>query len=214
MIQWGKLHKGISWCLILAFVVSIVGCTTSKTDFNKKYREEWKKIITSQAWNDALDSNNALASLDDETYIVVSDVQILNMDYKTIMNTDATFNEKYNSLVSRSYFKIIIEAQKADDHLKEEYNRLNLEKKEATNKNNPDFKKKLTLVNKRYRAHKEMLEGLKGWNIFSENRTGDLEFFKKENVNTVYKKYKGGETDETIIGFLVYQLADLYHFEN
>lgn len=212
MIQWGKLHKGISGFLILAFAVSIGGCATSKTDFNKKYREEWKRIIKSQAWNDALDLSNTLASLDaEEVYLGTSSgILIANMDYKT----DAAFNEKFNSLVSRSYFKIITEAQKADDRLKEEYDRLNIEKKEAVNKNDPDFKKKLTLVNKRYRAHREMLEGLKGWNIFSENRTGDLEFFKNENVNTVYKKYKGGETDEAIIGFLVYQLADLYHFEN
>lgn len=215
MINWEKSYRKINCFLILVLVVLISGCTSLKTNFNKKYREEWKKIIKSQAWNDALEYSNELASLDAEnSFIKPSELLVVNVDYESIIAADARFNEKYNSLVSRAYFKIITEAQKADSRLKEAYVRLNTEKKESVNKNNPDYKERLALASKRYNAHRKMLEGLKGWNIFSENRTGDLEFFKKENINTVYKKHIAGDADDAIIGFLVYQLADLYHFEN
>ncbi|MGI9553064.1 MAG: hypothetical protein ACR2MT_17795, partial [Aurantibacter sp.] len=81
-------------------------------------------------------------------------------------------------------------------------------------KRSKEFNQKLELVNKRYRAHRKMLEGLKSWNIFSEYGTNDLDFFKAENEETVKKMVKSGKSDLVIINYLIYKLADLYHFES
>lgn len=202
--------------LTLYLLFIIVGCATPNSDFNKRYKEEWKKVIKSQAWNDALGYEEELASSEAEEIYTdkLINAKHTEVDYTTAIRSDVEFNKKFHSLISRAYFKIIMEAEKADERLKQEFDYLNNQKQEGVNKENPNFKEQLNLVTKKYHAHSEMLEGLKAWNIFSEQRTGDLEFFKKENVNTVYGKYQMGEAEDAIIGFLVYQLADLYHFES
>ncbi|MGB3142623.1 MAG: hypothetical protein WBB24_00815, partial [Maribacter sp.] len=62
--------------------------------------------------------------------------------------------------------------------------------------------------------HKAMLSGLKSWNIFSENRSGDLKYFKAENEIAVQKMMKKGENDTQMVNYLIYKLADLYHVED
>ena len=50
-------------------------------------------------------------------------------------------------------------------------------KAELENRNNKDYKKNLELARKRYIAHREILDGLKSWNAFSEYGSDDLDFF-------------------------------------
>lgn len=119
------------------------------------------------------------------------------------------FAKKFNSLVSRAYFKLLVEAERADIRLVDEYKRLY-----AKNEDNMDdlaIQEEFTLVYKRFLTHRRMLSGLKSWRIFSENRTGDLEYFKKEYRNTVYTMYLEKASDDKMISFLMYRLADLYH---
>ncbi|NJB71412.1 hypothetical protein GGR42_001874 [Saonia flava] len=211
----GKFYHFPYRYVLFYMLFLVAGCSAPKSNYSKAYNEEWKKIIKSQAWYDALEPSDAMVSLDSsEPFLDVSNTGYGKTEYVSIIKSDNIFSEKYNSLVVRAYHKILTEAQKADDRLQQEYDRLNREKHDPINRSNRDFKKLLELVNKKYTAHREMLEGLKAWNIFSENRTGDLESFKEENSQEIYRRYKKEDTDDSMIAFLVYQLADLYHFED
>lgn len=119
------------------------------------------------------------------------------------------FTKKFNSLVSRAYFKLIVEAERADIRLGKEYKRLY-----AKNEDKMDdlvIQEEFTLVYQRFLAHRRMLSGLKSWKIFSDNRTGDLEYFKKEYRETIYNMYKKKSSEDEMVAFLMYRLADLYH---
>ena len=119
------------------------------------------------------------------------------------------FIKKFNSLVSRAYFKLIVEAERADIRLVNEYKRLY-----AKNEDKMDdlvIQEEFTLVYKRFLTHRRMLSGLKSWRVFSEDRTGDLEYFKKEYRETIYKMYRNKASEDTMVAFLMYRLADLYH---
>lgn len=119
------------------------------------------------------------------------------------------FVKKFNSLVARAYFKLIVEAERADIRLGEEYKRLYA--KNEHRMDDLDIQEEFTLVYKRFLAHRRMLSGLKSWKIFSDDRTGDLDYFKKEYREAIYKMYKSKSSDDEMVAFLMYRLADLYH---
>lgn len=119
------------------------------------------------------------------------------------------FTKKFNSLVSRAYFKLLVEAERADIRLVNEYKRLYA--KNGAKMDNLAIQQEFTLVYKRFLTHRRMLSGLKSWRVFSEDRTGDLEYFKKEYREAVYTMYRDKASDETMVAFLMYRLADLYH---
>jgi len=203
------------YCLGFIILLSsflIGSCSSSSANFRREYRMVWKETIKSQAWKNSINAGQTSTSSENIGYYSSTDVGVSAVNNVARLNTDAGFIKKYHSLVTRAYFKIIAEAEKADSRLKEEYERLNSEKQEVDKRKDKPFKNNLTLVNKRYHAHREMLEGLKSWNIFSEYRSDDLDFFKEENVKDVYEMYQNGQNEEGIISFLVFKLADLYHF--
>lgn len=175
----------------------------------------WKELIKSQAWKDALEHKNPSSTNNDLSFYVSTEDNsaINNSDLYNFISSDL-FLDKYNHLVVRAYEKIIAEAVEADDRLEGEYLKLNASENRGSYKGDKTSKKDLAQVNKRFRAHREMLEGLKSWNIFSEFGTNDLEFFMAENKNQVYQMYSEGENEGKMVNFLVYKLADLYHFEN
>ncbi len=198
--------------LLLLFLVE--SCTSSQTNFKREYRKIWKETVKSEAWNRSLEKDEFLASNDTkEYYSSTEDTGILEGDsfLETVKYT--AFEEKYNSLISRAYFKIIAEAEAADYRIQQDYLRLNSQKGEIGNRNDKSFRNNLELARRRYIAHREILEGLKSWNAFSEYGSDDLEFFKEEQAGSAFKLYLNGESDEDIINFLIYKLADLYHFE-
>lgn len=123
---------------------------------------------------------------------------------------NSTFTKKYNSLVSRAYFKIIVEAERADIRLGKEYK--HMYRAYEANTLNPDSKEKFVKTYEKFLAHRRMLKGLKSWRIFSEYRTGDLEYFKAENYDELLSMHKNGSNDYAMIKVLMYKLADLYHF--
>lgn len=188
---------------IVVLVFFIGSCSLSKTNYQIKYQKAWKEVLKSEAWKKALIKNTT-----QEEEIIENSKNVettaLNPEF------EAKFVKRYHSLVSRAYFKIIAEAENVDDRLTTEYELLNAKNKSKEGKKT---KKNLVLINKRYRAHRKLLDGLKSWNIFSENKSDDLKFFKEENKNTVYAMLKGGKNDENVVNFLIYKLADLYHFE-
>jgi tRNA U34 5-carboxymethylaminomethyl modifying enzyme MnmG/GidA len=183
-------------CLCLA------SCGVSKTNYHREYTKVWKEYIKSEAWKQSLIANNSNASDD---FYVSNDTEGVLAEDEVITSG---LSEKYESLVAKAYFKIITEAEKADARITADYRLLN----DNENAVKTD-KRKIQEITKRYEAHKAMLSGLKSWNVFSEDRSGDLEYFKSENEKEIQKMMSTGESDYQIVNYLIYKLADLYHIE-
>ncbi|UCD61992.1 MAG: hypothetical protein JSV59_05360 [Flavobacteriaceae bacterium] len=197
---------------LLVFIMG--ACTSSQTNFKREYRRIWKETVKSEAWRRSLQKDGQLALNDaKEFYSSVEEQAVLEGDSYLETGVDTSFEEKYASLISRAYFKIIAEAEEADARIEQDYLRLSSQKDELENHNNKDYKKNLELARKRYIAHREILDGLKSWNAFSEYGSDDLEFFKEEQADAAYKMFLNGESEENIIDFLIYKLADLYQYE-
>jgi len=190
-------------------------CSTTKSKYQKEYTRVWNEIINSEAWKNSLLVNvPEPISNEAELYASTSGEMINEEGYTEAWDMEGIFNKRYGSLVSRAYFKIISEAEKADGRITSEHERLKEKQNNSTLKKDKAFKKEADLALKRYKAHKKMLEGLKSWNIFSENRSNDLDFFKAENIQDVRTMYLNGSSEENMINYLVYRFADLYHYED
>ncbi|WP_299318049.1 hypothetical protein [uncultured Maribacter sp.] len=180
----------------------LTSCALSKTDYQREYAKVWKEHIKSEAWKQSLIADNSY-NLDNLYASTDAEVPLADDD-----NMESRFHSKYESLVSRAYFKIITEAEKADAQITADYKLLN-ENESAVKVD----KKRVQAITKRYEAHKSMLDGLKSWNIFSDDRSGDLDYFKAENEIEIQNMISGGESDNQIVNYLIYKLADLYHIE-
>ncbi|RRQ50129.1 hypothetical protein DZC72_06040 [Maribacter algicola] len=185
-------------CILLGMLSS---CAVNQTKYQKRYNEIWREMIQSQAWKESLKQNN-----DAETtgmYVSTDDDIVLesNSDFEE----NLAFEERYQSLVSRAYFKIITEAEKLDAQIAAQY---------TLAKNDPNVSKRdLDEAERKFSAHRAMLSGLRSWNIFSEDRSGDLDYFKRENREAVQNMMKQDQGTNQMINFLIYKLADLYHVE-
>ena len=180
----------------------LTSCGLTKTDYQREYARVWKEHIKSEAWKQSLISNNEYAK--DDLY-ASTDTEVTLAEEETKVSG---FNATYESLVSKAYFKIITEAEKADAKITADYKML----KDNETALKVDKKRAQAIAN-RYEAHKAMLSGLKSWNIFSEDRSGDLEYFKAENEIEIQNMLSAGESDNQIVNYLIYKLADLYHIE-
>ncbi len=208
-------ESGLKAMCFVFTLVFLVSCSSSKSNYQREYTRIWKEIIKSEAWkNSFLDKNPETQSRNVDFYATTTDTGIAEDRFTANIDMEALFDKRFNSLVSRAYFKIISEAENADTRLKLEFNRWSSMHRDTGLKKDHSFKKKYETVLRRYNAHKAMLEGLKSWNIFSDFRSNDLDFFKAENRNEIYKMYQNGSTEDNMINFLVYRLADLYHYED
>ncbi len=147
-----------------------------------------------------------------DLYVSNSETVLVEDQSTAKVDIEALFDKRFNSLVSRAYVKIISEAKNADSHLKGEYERWNAMQQNPDFKKDRYFRKNYEGIMKKYQAHSRMLEGLKSWNVFSEFGTNDLDFFKTENKKKVREMYRNGSTEDNIINYLIYRLADLYHY--
>lgn len=194
----------------------MVSCSTTNRKFKQEYAKVWKETIKSEAWKRSLAGNDEKPSAESlDFYASTEDSGIESAPAANKTGSDLAFDEKYGIMVSRAYFKIIAEAEKADFRLSAEYENLVFRREgDASRKSDRSMRGNLAMANKKYLAHKEMLEGLKSWNIMSEYGSDDLDFFKAEHKNKVAAMVREGKSEERIINYLVYKLADLYHFEN
>jgi len=142
-------------------------------------------------------------------------IEVLNNEIEVLSDSLSNpkikkFDLKYKSLISRAYFRIIVEAEKADIKLGKKYAELYtaFEKSMA----NVDSEEELFEFYEKFMAHRRMLSGLKSWRIFCDQPTGDLKYFKAENYEEIFNMYQRGSNDFTMIKVLMYKLADLYHF--
>lgn len=188
--------------LAVLVVMCLVGCGASQTHYQREYAKVWKELIKSQAWQESLRANNtenreALYASNDNEVLLANDAK-----------TEAGFEDRYQALVSKAYFKIITEAEKADARISADYKLLQDDELSIS-----ISKKQEHEITKKYEAHKAMLSGLKSWNIFSEDRSGDLDYFKIENEGAILRMIKSGDADHQMVNYLIYKLADLYHVE-
>lgn len=187
---------------ILLAVLCLNGCGITQTKYQREYAKVWKELIQSQAWKESLMARN---EYDNEDLYVSSDNEMMLVDDAKV---NVAFENHYETLVSKAYFKIITEAEKADARISAEYQLLqNQNPQEKVNK------KYAVEISKKYKAHTAMLSGLKSWNIFSEDRTGDLDYFKAENKAAIQKMIRSGESENKMVNYLIYKLADLYHID-
>lgn len=203
---------GPSYLVLLSLVLA--SCAVTKSTSQVTYAETWKKVLKSQAWKEALIVDEAQPVVEDQEFYASNEDVILGDDRpQRKVNLEPSFEDKYDILVRRAYVRIIAQATKADDRLEKEYILRNAVALKKGKNRSKEFNKKLESVNRRYKAHREMLEGLKSWNIFSEYGTNDLEFFKAENKIAVQDMLERGKGESSVINYLIYKLADLYHVE-
>ena len=188
--------------LAVLVVMCLVGCGASQTHYQREYAKVWKELIKSQAWQESLLANNAENT---EELYASNDNEVLLANEAKI---EAGFEDHYQALVSKAYFKIITEAEKADARISADYKLLQDDESSIS-----ISKKQEHEITKKYEAHKAMLSGLKSWNIFSEDRSGDLDYFKIENKDAILRMIQSGDEDHQMVNYLIYKLADLYHVE-
>lgn len=131
----------------------------------------------------------------------------------TSSKTNLNFEKKYHYLIARAYFRLLSEAEKSERKLRIQSERYSFENEKFDREDSSTFQNKLNLFAKKYRAHNAMLSGLKSWNLFSEYRTGDMFYFMAENEDRIFQMYKGNLSEDKIVKYLIYKLADLYHLE-
>ncbi|MRI01237.1 hypothetical protein GH721_11910 [Kriegella sp. EG-1] len=208
-----KVIKAVKQCVFLLLMMSFGSCSITKSTSDGVYAEAWQKVLKSQAWKDALVSEEHNDNSREQEFYASSDEEVIIADYTNENNIiKPNFDARYDELVRTAYVRIIAQAEKADERLEKEYILRNAVALNKQKKKSKEFIEKLDRVNKRYHAHREMLEGLKSWNIFSTYGTDDLDFFKNENQAVVKEMFQQGKGEAAVINFLIYQLADLYHF--
>lgn len=208
-----KVYTAIFLWVLMAAVVCTSGCSSSK-NYDRAYRRAWKKIVNSQAWYDALNLHPTELADQSADFLPITTGPGTGPVVATgIEGVDQEFLTKFQSLVLRAYFRTIAEAEKADDQIYQSYRRLYEKRHDADNRKSADFQQALQLAKNRYQAHRKMLEGLKSWKAFNEYGSDDLDFFLREQLPQAYSMSRQGRSDEYILRYLVYGLADLYHFE-
>ncbi|MDC6387940.1 hypothetical protein PP182_04570 [Maribacter sp. PR1] len=194
---------GRSFLVTLLLVCLFSSCAVNQTKYQRRYNEVWREMIQSQAWKESLKQNNEVA--DTGLYASTEDEVLLDSETNSYKKNLA-FEQTYQTLVSRAYFKIITEAEKLDARITAEYKQI---------QNHPEnfSKKEREEMERKFKAHRAMLSGLRSWNVFSEDRSGDLDYFKKENRGAIQKMMDDNQGSDQMINFLIYKLADLYHVE-
>ena len=204
-----KQFKKYGSLVFLLFVItSLYNCSLTQTSYQKEYNRIWREMVKSEAWQESIEKQ----AQEEELY-ASADNEMIVLEESRIKKNKTLFDKEYQTLVSRAYFKIITEAEKADARITSEYRILQKRQEQNPAGVDKNFKRKKEAISKKYHAHKAMLNGLKSWNIFSENRSGDIDYFKMEYRNEVEKMISNGDEKSQIVNFLIYKLADLYHLD-
>jgi len=114
------------------------------------------------------------------------------------------FQEKYNAFIKIAYYKLIKDAEDIDYKLEKEFIRLNAENNNTKIKKIEAFKEKIRVMNERFDNHRQMLEGMKIWNLLENPKGERLIAFKNKNINKVYIMYKNQQSQDKIVNFIEY----------
>lgn len=186
---------------IIYLATLFLSCGASRRD-DSIYKDVWEDVVNSPEWQNSLDPQ-PVDSTAQHDYLPLG-----AEEKKGNVNMDKEFIERYHSLVNQAYFRLITQAEEADQRIAQAY-------KEARKEYNQGLisGEALEKAKERYKAHAFMLDGLKSWKAFKRERTADMEFFKAENIIDVYDLVQAGESENAIIEHLMLELADLYHIE-
>jgi hypothetical protein len=191
----------------LLIVILASGCS-SLSGKNDPYAAAWSKVVGTPEWNESLNKRVSQSIEKRPEFFALPEVS--DADGKGV---DSVFMAKYPNWVSRAYFKLIAEATEADDKIRDEYQAIFLEAKRDANRNNKVIQEESERAQKRFTAHRQMLEGLVSWRAFHEHGSNDLDYFLKEQLPESFAKYRQGQNEDQIVTFLMNRLADLYHQE-
>jgi hypothetical protein len=158
--------------------------------------------------------NTFFAQENNELYASAEEVNVVILEptYSS-SKTNKSFEKRYHYLVARAYFRLLSDAQKSERKLKAQYERYRFENEKYGRGESAVFQRKLLLAHTKYNAHRAMLRGLKSWNLFSEDRTGDMFYFMMENEDRIFQMYGNDMSEDKMVKYLIYKLADLYHVE-
>ncbi|MFS4415496.1 hypothetical protein [Maribacter sp. 2307ULW6-5] len=202
-----KIMKKVALALL---PLLLLGCGLAQTDYERNYNALWRQIVKSKAWEDAL-----RASRENRPDVLYAGLEENGALPETPRASPSLvgFYKTYDALVSRAYFRILSDAEKADARLEANYLLTQDRLKAAGPNNRKALKKEQETASQQFKAHRAMLNGLKSWNLFGGHRSGDLAYFKAENQAAIEKMMLAGASNEKMVLFLIYKLADLYHLE-
>lgn len=197
-------HKG-RICCFTAIAGLLFGACSSVQPGTESYTHAWEEVVDSERWETALNAPPKTPT-ENPTYFAVPDFELSD-------TTEASpdFVERYPVLVSRAYFRLISEAMEADKEVARSYQEIYRESRTLEEQGDTRFQKEFETSQRRFLAHREMLNGLRSWNAFNRYGSDDLDFFLQEEFDTVYQKYNRGVKEDELVDYLMRRLADLYH---
>ena len=183
----------------------LVSACTSLPSGTADYADAWEEVVESPRWENALREPPGVPP-ETPTYFALPEFN----------PTDATqaspeFIQRYPVLVSRAYFRLISEAMEADQEVARSYSELYRESRSPESRDAERLKQEFEMAERRFLAHREMLNGLRSWNAFSRYGSDDLDFFLQEEFDPTYQKYQRGVKEDDLVDYLMRRLADLYH---
>ena len=196
--------RGICGCCLTAAVVLLSACSPLQSD-TASYGEAWAEVVESGRWETSLTEVSNPPS-ENATYFALP-------EFSPTETTEASseFIQHYPVLVSRAYFRLISEAMDADQDVARTYQELYRESRIPENQDNTRKQQEFETAQRRYLAHREMLNGLRSWNAFNRYGSDDLDFFLEEEFEVTYAKYQRGMQEDALVEYLMRRLADLYH---
>ena len=168
------------------------------------YDDAWEEVMDSGSWDASLQA--APVGSEGEPHFAIPSYSPLES-----ARANPEFVKKYPAMVSRAYFRLIAEAMDADQHIAKSYQDLYRRSNFTQGSTNPRLQEEFQKAEKRFLAHREMLEGLRSWNAFNDYGSDDLDFFLQEELEVSYDKYERGVQEDQLIDYLMRRLADLYH---
>ncbi|WP_271783727.1 hypothetical protein [Aquimarina algiphila] len=135
------------------------------------------------------------------------------LSYLKEMDSYFDFIDFYNQKLYESYLKLVEEAQQIDRQIRDEYIILSAKINSADDKDPEDLIQQ-TILQKRYEAHKELLNSLISWNLKLEHikhPKEEMRNFKKNYAAKVFEMFQTDRSDTEIVKYIEIRLADRFH---
>lgn len=195
--------------VLILISAGLLGACNSLQMGSDPYKDAWEQVVQSRRWETSIKEISPSPDLDHEVYYAIP-------SYGPLESASVTpeFMDRYPALVSRAYFRLIAEALDADRRISKTYQEIYRETRLPENQQDPVLMKEFETAQRRFIAHREMLEGLRIWRAFNEYGSDDLDFFMQEQLPVSFEKYQRGVTEDKLIDYLMRRLADLYHLQH
>jgi hypothetical protein len=183
----------------------LMGSCASLQTGTETYTEAWDEVVDSEPWAISLNEPPPTSDENPEYYAVPA------FNVVDTVQASPEFIKQYPVWVSRAYFRLISEAMESDQKIARSYQDLYRKTRVSAEGNTVRMQQEFETAEKRFLAHREMLNGLRSWNAFNRYGSNDLDFFMQEEFDNTYQKYERGVREDDIVDYLMRRLADLYH---